>query len=270
MNGTIVRVGTNGPDVFAAAAGETLFGVGRGGDDELTGAELADILFGGGEDDTLAGNEGADILDGGEGNDTINTGADDDFVRGGGGDDAIGGMAGSDVVFAGNGDDLVAWNDPTGDRVFGENGDDTLRGGDVAADTISGGEGDDLIRAVANQELPDHASDILFGDGGDDSILGGNADDRIEGGEGDDTMAGFDGADTFVFRAGTVGEDTINDFDVTEDTVELVGFGDDFDPLANLSVAPAGASLRLGDAGDVLFFGRLTQELTADNFVPTA
>jgi len=261
-----VEVGTDLPDEIAAAPGDLLIAFGRGGDDTLTGAELADNLFGEDGDDNLIGNQGDDILDGGAGDDTVNTGTGNDLVFGGSGNDNIGGMAGSDIIIAGDGDDNVAWNDPTGDRVSGDEGNDTLRGGDVAADTISGGEGDDLIRAVANQELETHAPDVLFGDGGDDTVIGGNADDIIEGGEGDDTLTGFGGADRFVFRADTPGNDTINDFDTTQDTVELVGFATGFDPLANLSQEASGTVLDLGDAGEVLFVGRLVNEFAADDF----
>jgi serralysin len=179
-------------------------------------------------------------------------------------------MAGMDTVFGGPGDDMILWNDPTGDVVFGDAGNDTLRGGDVAADTIFGGNGDDLIRAVANQQLADHAPDRLFGDRGNDTIFGGNADDLIEGGAGDDKLAGLGGADQFVFRESEGGNDTITDFDVTQDVVVLEGFGADFDPLDNLSGGASGTTLDLGGGDQVLFLGLLPTELEAANFLVTA
>ena len=246
--------------------GEVLIAFGGDGDDTLTGGDLADQLFGEGGDDSISGGAGDDLLDGGPGDDDINTGLGDDVIRAGAGDDTVGGMAGRDTVFAALGDDLVAWNDPTGDLVLGLEGNDTLRGGDVAADTILGGNDDDLIRAVANQELAVHAPDVLFGEGGNDAIAGGNADDTIEGGEGDDTLAGFGGDDRFVFRADAPGHDTVNDFGTGADVVVLVGFGEDFDPLANLSATPSGTMLDLGEAGRVEFFGRLVNEFSAADF----
>jgi serralysin len=250
-----VRVGTDADDTFISTGAVAIFS-GGDGNDTLTGGDLADVLRG-----------GNDFLDGGRGDDNINTGAGDDVVLAGRGDDTIGGMAGRDTIEAGAGNDLVAWNDPTGDLVFGGRGHDTLRGGDIAADTIFGGSGDDLIRAVANQQLATHAADLLFGDKGDDAILGGNANDTIEGGAGDDTLAGFGGADTFVFRFDAPGDDTINDFDTTADVVQLIGFDAGFDPLANLSDTTSGAVLDLGDAGEVLFFGRLANEFSAGSFI---
>jgi Ca2+-binding RTX toxin-like protein len=261
-----VRVGTDADDTFISTGAVAIFS-GGGGNDTLTGADLADVLRGGRGDDSISGAGGNDFLDGGRGDDNINTGAGDDVVLAGSGDDTIGGMAGRDTIEAGAGNDLVAWNDPTGDLVFGGRGHDTLRGGDVAADTIHGGSGNDLIRAVANQGLATHAADLLFGDRGDDAILGGNSNDTIEGGAGDDTLAGFGGADTFVFRFDAPGDDTINDFDTTADVVQLIGFDAGFDPLANLSDTTSGAVLDLGDAGEVLFFGRLANEFSAGNFI---
>ncbi|WP_213285626.1 CHRD domain-containing protein [Bradyrhizobium sp. sGM-13] len=244
--------------------------VGTPGDDFLPGLGGNDIIRGLAGNDRLEGGDGDDIIRGGQGDDDINTGAGNDLVFGGRGNDTVGGMAGSDTVFGGAGDDFIAWNDPTGDVVFGDAGNDTLRGGDVAADTIFGGGGDDLIRAVANQQLADHAPDRLFGDRGNDTIIGGNADDTIEGGAGDDTLAGFGGADQFVFRESEPGNDLITDFDVTQDVAVLDGFGADFDPLDNLSAAASGTTLDLGEGNQVVFVGLLPTEFDAANFLVTA
>ncbi|KRQ99873.1 CHRD domain-containing protein [Bradyrhizobium valentinum] len=244
--------------------------VGTPGDDFLPGLGGNDIIRGLAGNDRLEGGDGDDIIRGGQGNDNINTGAGNDLVFGGQGNDTVVGMAGMDTVFGGAGDDFIAWNDPTGDIVFGDAGNDTLRGGDVAADTIFGGNGDDLIRAVANQQLADHAPDRLFGDRGNDTIFGGNAGDTIEGGADDDNLAGFGGADQFIFRETEPGSDTITDFDVTQDVAVLEGFGADFDPLDNLSASASGTTLDLGEGNQVLFLGLLPTELNAANFLVTA
>jgi hypothetical protein len=39
------------------------------------------------------------------------------------------------------------------------------------------------------------------------------------------------------------------------------------DPLANLPETTSGTVLDLGEAGEVLFFGRLANEFTAGNFI---
>jgi serralysin len=106
----------------------------------------------------------------------------------------------------------------------------------------------------------------LFGDAGDDVVTGGNAADTIEGGRGDDFLTGNDGADVFIFRDNRTGEDTISDFDPSEDVVQLVGFEEDFDPLAELSATAQGAELDLGQGDSVLFLGRTVAEFSADDF----
>jgi len=54
---------------------------GLDGNDNLSGAGLADTLNGGTGNDTLSGNDGADTLDGGTGNDTLYGGEGDDTTR---------------------------------------------------------------------------------------------------------------------------------------------------------------------------------------------
>jgi serralysin len=97
-------------------------------------------------------------------------------------------------------------------------------------------------------------------------VIGGNAADTIEGGRGDDFLTGNDGADVFIFRDNRTGEDTISDFDPSEDVVQLVGFEEDFDPLAGLSAVTQGAELDLGQGDSVLFIGRTVAEFSVDDF----
>jgi Ca2+-binding RTX toxin-like protein len=89
----------------------------------------------------------------------------------------------------------------------------------------------------------------------------------IEGGRGDDILTGNDGADVFTFRDNQTGDDTIADFDPSEDVVELVGFGGSFDPLAALSATTRGTELDLGGDNSVLLLGRTVAEFRADDFL---
>ena len=112
------------------------------------------------------------------------------------------------------GDDTIV-GDGAHNIIYGMEGDDTLRGeggddwifGDEGGDTLEGGAGDDL----------------LMGGEGDDTLDGGDGDDMLVGGEGADTMTGGTGADTFVFGEGH-GDDTITDFDTTQDEIHLRSF----------------------------------------------
>ena len=97
-------------------------------------------------------------------------------------------------------------------------------------------------------------------------MIGGNAADIIEGGRGDDVLTGNDGADVFIFGDNRTGDDTITDFDPSEDVVQLVGFDESFDPLAGLSATTQGAVLDLGQGDSVLFLGRTVAEFSADDF----
>ena len=265
LAGDDILDGGNGNDVLDGGGGNDTLTGGKG-DDMLDGSVGNDVVKGGIGNDTINGGDGNDFLSGGRGDDNFNTGAGDDVVLGGAGDDRIGGMAGRDVVMAGAGDDFIAWNDPTGDVVLGDGGNDTILGGNVAADEIHGGAGDDLIRAFATSPASATASDRLFGDAGDDTVIGGNAADTIEGGRGDDFMTGNAGADVFIFRDNRTGDDTITDFDPSEDVVQLVGFDTSFDPLAALSATSRGAELDLGQGDSVLFVGRTVAEFSANDF----
>ena len=135
--------------------------------------------------DKYYGTDGDDTYDGGEGHDTILGDAGDDTLTGGEGYDRIRGGSGDDTIYGG--DDI-----------------DILRG-DSGDDEIYGGEGKDTI----------------LGDEGDDEIYGGAGNDTILGGGGDDTLTGGAGEDTFVYSRIEAGDDTIKDFNVDEDTIDL-------------------------------------------------
>ena len=62
--------------------------------------------------------------------------------------------------------------------------------------------------------------DKLFGKGGDDTLKGKDGNDLLSGDKGDDVLTGGKGADTFVFASGS-GKDTITDFDVKKDVIEI-------------------------------------------------
>ena len=57
---------------------------------------------------------------------------------------------------------------------------------------------------------------------GDDVLVGNHGDNRLNGGAGDDLLTGGAGADVFVFDPG-FDDDTISDFDVNEDRLDLSG-----------------------------------------------
>lgn len=155
------------------------------------------VVRGSEDDDDIDGDLDDEDIRGGEGDDTMDGRGGDDDMRGGRGNDDMSGGRGNDVLLGGDGEDMLD----------GGNGKDTIEGG-AGNDTLAGGNG----------------RDRLDGGDGDDDISGGRSKDRLEDGEGSDVLTGGKGADTFVFVADGV-EDTITDFDVDKDRVNLQAFG---------------------------------------------
>ena len=86
----------------------------------------------------------------------------------------------------------------------------------------------------------------LRGRGGDDILVGGAGKDLIEGGSGSDELTGGAGADTFVLAKGS-GQDTVIDFNQSQDKIVLAGFGLNFGVGNSL---PASVHLAASTGGD--------------------
>lgn len=142
---------------------------------------------------------------------TVVEGTDDrDLLMGTPGEDTIAGLLGDDEIEGLGGDDILR----------GDLNERSPGGSEGGNDTINGGEGDDQIGGKGGH-------DELYGDAGNDSIWGDDGDDLLRGGLGDDVLTGDDfsggeGVDTFVLAAGE-GIDTITDFEIGIDAVELFG-----------------------------------------------
>ena len=230
---------------------------GEEGSDELSGGAGNDSLFGGKQDDEIFGEANDDYVEGGFGNDAIEGGEGDDFLWGDNAADLVaddpdganeannllaepiidtnhiteiginfleGTITPLEVRNPANPDfslsllfDPVLEGDDTisggagNDRIFGEIGDDELSG-DAGDDEISGGAG----------------FDTLTGGMGDDILDGGDDSDTLAGGLGSDQLTGGDGFDVFVFAPASslIGTDvdTITDFDVNQDRIDLTAF----------------------------------------------
>ncbi len=186
-------------------------GVGSGGSAEGDTYSSIEGVLGGAGNDTLIGDGGDNYLDGGAGNDVL---------FGAAGNDRLIGGAGDDTLYGGDGDDLLE----------GGAGNDVLYG-DAGNDTLYGGEGDDVLHGGAS-------NDALYGGGGLDTLIGGEGDDLLVGGEGDDLLTGGAGSDTFVWNAGETGIDTITDFEIGVDRLDLadilIGESGDAESIGNL------------------------------------
>jgi Ca2+-binding RTX toxin-like protein len=112
--------GSDDPDILRGARDAPNEIWGHGGDDELYGGALADLLLGGADDDRLTGGAGDDDLYGEDGDDVLTGGGGDDRLYAGTGRDLLRGGAGLDTLFVESADVSAgdAWDGGDGhDRI---------------------------------------------------------------------------------------------------------------------------------------------------------
>jgi Ca2+-binding RTX toxin-like protein len=218
------------------AEGDTFLGF-----ENVTGSAFADWIFGDG---------GRNVINGGAGNDVL---------MGGGGADALIGGAGIDTAiysYATSAVDVNLWLNAGS---LGESAGDTLSG----IENVTGsGYNDALIGNDGNNRLD--------GSAGDDWISSTGGSDTLIGGAGNDTLLGGAGADYFLFESalnGLTNKDTISDFSVVDDTVQLENAI--FTLLTSTGSLAAGLfkdlSLGAQDANDVLLYDRASGNIIYDS-----
>lgn len=246
-NDDVLGGGTGNDKIDGQSGNDTLYG-GSSGTDTLDGGSGNDLIFAGGDNDSVSGGTGDDVMFGGSNDDRVDGGAGKDEIYGGSGNDTLIGAADADTLRGGKGNDDI--DGGTGDDLIrGQNGNDTLGGGadndklwgGSGSDSITGGTGNDTING-------EDGSDTLIGGDGDDILSGGANDDRLEGGSGNDDLTGGDGADTFIFGAAS-GNDTVSDFNASEDSLDLSGNG-----ITDL-LGAAAETTQDGDAGVLIDLG---------------
>lgn len=124
----------------------------------------------------------------------------------------------NDAIYAREGDDYIDGLSGN-DNLYGEAGNDTLLGY-FGNDYLNGGSGNDYLDGEADD-------DILEGLTGDDSLYGSAGNDSLLGYAGNDYLNGGDGGDVFGFYSPFEGIDTITDFAILVDRIQVVatGFG---------------------------------------------
>jgi Ca2+-binding RTX toxin-like protein len=243
-------IGNNNGNTFnfsAVTFNSVSFVSGGNGDDSIIGTALSDNLQGASGNDTISGGAGADRLDGGAQNDILLGGIGDDTLVGGTGNDTLDGGEGSDNY-------EVAITQAEFDLFTdtGTSGNDTLRNTGNSSLTLNGFSITNGLEFVDgnNREIRGNnnnnsfnfsavaLSNVLFVDGGNgndflvgsaasDNLRGGNGNDTIDGGNGADSIFGGAGNDSFIFNSANAGIDTINDFTIGGDTLQIssAGFG---------------------------------------------
>jgi len=165
-----------------------------------------------------------------------------------------------------------------GVNLRGEGGEQDFTGGDGAdnlsggggADTLGGGAGDDNLDGGQGGDTLDGGAgdDTLRGGTGNDTLIGGAGDDTLGGGTGDDVYIGGAGSDTFIAELSKPGADTISDFNPSQDTIDLQGFGG-IENISRLSVSEAdgGTLLEIGTGGSLYIEGVTPDQLGAQNLL---
>ena len=201
--------------------------------DKLTiqaGTNDKDFLTGGSDNDLIycdAGNDsvlivgGNNIVYGGAGDDNIIGGADDDLIYGDAGNDSLAGGTGNNIIFGGTGDDTFDGTGGNSNHFSGDDGNDTMYGGEN--------------------------NDVLHGGLGNDTLIGWGGDDLLFGGSGNDELSGGEGCDTFLFNNQSIGNSTINDYQVGYDIIEF----DDKIGIISSSVKYGDVLLSLNNGGTI-------------------
>lgn len=215
----------------------------------LAGTFIETLVLTGPNALSATGNSQANILVGNDGANTLN------------------GLGGIDRMSGGKGDDIY-YVDNAGDRTIelANEGVDTvfssvsfnLGGTFIEKLILTGANG---LSAVGNSQ-----NNRLTGNDGSNTLSGLGGDDILDGGRGSDTLAGGTGSDRFAFSTDLIlaGIDTISDFSVLDDTVQLARSV--FTGLAlgvlNADAFVIGASA--GDAGDRVIYNNVTGALLYD------
>jgi serralysin len=189
------------------ASGLTLVGpsaIGTIGNDDLQNLSL-----------DLTGTAVGEIMNGSANGDTIRAMGGHDTLYGGAGNDLLDGGAGNDKMFGGLGDDIFLVDSKNDTAVeYAGQGLDTVR------TTFNSYQ---LAGEIERLEFAGSGAFVGYGNVLDNIIVGGAGADLLNGGLGNDTLTGGAGADRFGFNSalGPKNSDTITDFSVAEDKIQL-------------------------------------------------
>ncbi len=167
------------------------------------GNDLANVLTANDAGNKLYGMKGDDLLVGGKGNDWLNGGLGADTMKGGAGNDTYEVSRATDKVveLSGQGVDTVRT-------------DISYKLGQFVENLVLTGTGN-----INGTGTTWH--NVLTGNNGNNVLDGGAGNDRLFGAKGNDKLIGGEGNDIFVLKMAGAGTDTIKDFKLGTDNLDL-------------------------------------------------
>ena len=286
LDGHDVITGNTQNNRIDAGAGHDIVNAGDG-NDYVIGNDGNDVINGGEGSDRIDGGAGFDTLDGGLDNDTYYFGTDsngfiDTIIDTGTSDrDRIvatednvdiglqsnfNAQSGIEIITAARHQNVTIQGSNDGinwdfsniilSQISEINGGDSrdIIQGSGRADVINGGAGHDQLYGGTGQDILNGGtdSDFLFGENGRDTLSGGTGNDVLNGGQGHDTLTGGEGFDIFVFGPDS-GQDTITDFNVTADLIDLQAFEGlvNYDDL-EFTLGETGLTVSFGNSSVIL------------------
>jgi Ca2+-binding RTX toxin-like protein len=219
--GTDTLIGGLGDDTYVTDGGDTITEAANAGTDTVQssatitlGANLENLTLTGSAAINGTGNTLSNVLTGNSGANRISGGGGNDTIIGGAGNDTLEGAAGNDSLTGGEGTDTASYASATAAVTVSL----ALT---TAQNTV--GAGTDTLTTIENL-TGSSFNDTLTGSSSANTIIGGAGNDVINGGAGNDVLTGGIGADAFVFNFApnaTTNLDTITDFNVVDDTIQL-------------------------------------------------
>ncbi len=138
--------------------------------------------------------------------------------------------------------------------------DDLTRRGTAAPERFVGYSGADLLQGLGgvDQLVGNPGNDRLLGGSQNDSLAGDGGQDVLTGGGGQDSLSGGAGRDQFIYSNANHGRDTILDFQISKDQIDLrsilnrPGYGqaDRFTAYLRLRQRPTGTMVQVDGNGD--------------------